>query len=192
MLPFCPPNPRSYALSPALLKLLGIDPQTTATKNERTKGFYHSMQVWENNQPASLLWSVKDLPQDAAGGQEEESSSLSYLGCSIEDAVLTEHLWEELARTKNVSVFSRSQLKNIDWPLDAIDTISTHRGGWVQGSLFTAAPEEQDNTPLPSLHQSIWSHLNLATVPAGSECPKHSNTNRYIRYFTSTTFTYED
>lgn len=163
-----PPNPRSYALSPASLKLLGIDQQTTtgAThNNERMKGFYQSMQVWETNQPASLLWSSKDLPQE----DRAESSSPSYLGCCIEDAVLTQHLWKELSQADNVSVFSKSQLQNIEWPSydDGGGGVSTGGGSWVRGSLVTIGSEQQ-NVP----DQSIRTRLLVAADGANSTIRK--------------------
>jgi len=158
-----PPNPRSYALSPASLKVLGIHPQPTATKNERMTGFYQSMQVWETNQPASLLWSAKDLPQD----DDQVESLPSYLGCCIEDAVLTEHLWKELSQAHNVSVFSKSQLQNVEWP--SADGATTSGGGWVRGSLVTTAGTEQENViPAPSSQQSIRTRLLVAADGANS------------------------
>jgi ubiquinone biosynthesis UbiH/UbiF/VisC/COQ6 family hydroxylase len=87
------PHPRSYAMSPASLRLLGLDANPTNNANTNTNagatqqrlGYYNSMQVWESHQPASLIFQEKDLPEKS-----------SYLGAVVEDGVLQDYLWKEL------------------------------------------------------------------------------------------------
>lgn len=72
-----PPHPRSYALSPASLELLNFH------DNDKM-GYYDSMQVWEEKQPATLLFRASDL-------------HLSHLGAVVEDSILQRFLWKQLA-----------------------------------------------------------------------------------------------
>ena len=53
------PNPRSYALSPQSLNILG-----ERVKSRLPLGYYDSMQVWQANSPATLTFTSKDLDAD--------------------------------------------------------------------------------------------------------------------------------
>ena len=86
------PHPRSYAMSPASLRLLGLDDPTknnaNASSTAKRLGYYNSMQVWESHQPASLIFQEKDLPE-----------TTSYLGAVVEDGVLQDYLCKKLEST---------------------------------------------------------------------------------------------
>lgn len=105
------PNPRSYALSPASLQLLGLHDDTTVeTAVQKRLGHYSSMQVWESNQPASLLFTESDLPPDSG----------SYLGAVVEDAVLQNYLWRELD-SKNVKIWKETTVANVAVPASPLE-----------------------------------------------------------------------
>jgi ubiquinone biosynthesis monooxygenase Coq6 len=106
------PSPRSYALSPASLDILKIRPQS---------GYYDSMQVWEAQQPASILWGANDLQNDS-----------KFLGCCVEDSVLQEHLWNQLGTT--VQTFTETKAESIQWP--------TESDGWVEGTLTPSSSSD--------------------------------------------------
>lgn len=84
-----PPNPRSYALSPFSLQLLGLDRHqqqddaSTSSSFCPRLGFYDSMQIWEAGQPASLLFSAQDI-------------QAIRLGAVVEDATIVQHLWKQI------------------------------------------------------------------------------------------------
>ena len=77
------PHPRSYALSPNSLQILG--------KNVTSRlplGYYDSMQVWQANSPASLTFTSRDLDADP--------SKAPYLGACAEDTPMVSALWNEI------------------------------------------------------------------------------------------------
>ena len=78
------PHPRSYALSPKSLKLLGDD-----TTKDLPLGTYNSMQIWEANSPAMLVFSNHDL---------DDGENNSKLGACVEDTALVSTLQEKLHR----------------------------------------------------------------------------------------------
>ena len=165
--PPSPPHPRSYALSPASLTLLGIDSETIR-QNERMQGLYQSMQVWEANQPASLLWSSRDLPPTSSNNRSRtnrdqtkdqhqgiessiEQDSKKYndecLGCCIEDSVLIEYLWKDLLSNTsgdNVTLFPNSTLQSIEWPRDDDNGENL---GWVRALLVPATTAQSLSKP---------------------------------------------
>lgn len=90
------PHPRSYALSPASLEILGLasfnpEPGEREQQSEKNRmGFYDSMQVWESSQPSFLLFTNQDLTR------ELNAKQLPYLGAVMEDATLQGILWDQL------------------------------------------------------------------------------------------------
>lgn len=104
------PHPRSYAMSPASLKLLGLNDPANAKANENDNvastakrlGYYNSMQVWESHQPASLIFQEKDLPE-----------TTSFLGAVVEDAVLQDYLWRELESEQNCRIWKETTVAEI-------------------------------------------------------------------------------
>jgi ubiquinone biosynthesis UbiH/UbiF/VisC/COQ6 family hydroxylase len=82
------PNPRSYALSPSSLEIVGLlgDGESSADIDRDTTmkgrmGWYDSMQVWEASQPSALVLTSRD-------------AGLDCLGAVVEDSALVESLWD--------------------------------------------------------------------------------------------------
>jgi ubiquinone biosynthesis UbiH/UbiF/VisC/COQ6 family hydroxylase len=117
-----PPHPRSYALSPASLALLGLDRHSS--KNRRV-GFYDSLQIWEAAQPASLIFQASDA---SASGADNDS-----LGAVVEDTTLVQHLRESLEDCRNVRIWEGSRVMALALPASdghapAQVTIATQNG----------------------------------------------------------------
>ena len=74
------PNPRSYALSPKSLNLLGPD-----IVSDLSLGYYDSMQVWEQNSAGMLLFSKADVGSEFLGGCVEDSALVAALWNRISD-----------------------------------------------------------------------------------------------------------
>merc|ERR1719491_2327494 len=89
------PSPRSYALSPRSLTVLG-----PTVESSLPIGYYNSMQVWQDSSPASLTFTTKDLDPDP------NSKRASYLGGCCEDQTLVETLWDELSSASETSTLS--------------------------------------------------------------------------------------
>ena len=97
----CPPSvvphPRSYALSPKSWSLIGDD-----VGSQLRRGDYNSMQIWEANSPAMLVFSNHDLEVN------------SILGACVEDAALLSALHQTL-RPNTV----RTNTKLLDFSVQA-------------------------------------------------------------------------
>ena len=85
------PFPRSYALSPASLELLQFP------LGYPRVGYYQSMQVWEEGQPASLIFTTDDLQHKKHG-----------LGAIVEDSVIVQHLWKVLSESPSLTTIHRN------------------------------------------------------------------------------------
>lgn len=92
-----PPNPRSYALSPFSLQLLGLDHPEASPR----LGFYDSMQIWEAGQPASLMFSSQDIQADR-------------LGAVVEDSTIVQHLWKQIQN--RCVTMDNSMVQSIELP----------------------------------------------------------------------------
>ena len=120
------PHPRSYALSPTSLQLLGLDSNddndtsfTSSRNNKDWIGYYDSMQVWEVQQPATLLLDAK---------RDLSSPHAAYLGAVCEDSFLVRHLWNELTdqqqqqqqqqdpTTNDLHLWTNTHVKSVEWP----------------------------------------------------------------------------
>ena len=134
------------------------------------------MQVWEAQQPATLLWSSRDLPAPTTNSSKNNTTATNdtadddnYLGCCIEDSVLREHLWKEILETNDdssipISVFRNTVLQNIQWPTTAAP-FTADNGAWVRGTLVpTPSSKEGSTTP----HQPIRTRLLVAADGAQS------------------------
>lgn len=99
---FVPPNPRSYALSPFSLQLLGLDNPEASSR----LGFYDSMQIWEAGQPASLIFHAKDIQADR-------------LGAVVEDSTIVQHLWSQIQ--DRCTIIENSTIKSIKLSDDLYD-----------------------------------------------------------------------
>jgi len=93
------PNPRSYALSPRSLEILG-----QAVQSRLPLGYYDSMQVWQDSSPASLIFTTRDLDLDPQKTQ--------YLGGCCEDQSLVSTLWEEIYGS--TEIFLNTTLNSVD------------------------------------------------------------------------------
>jgi ubiquinone biosynthesis UbiH/UbiF/VisC/COQ6 family hydroxylase len=91
--PDTPPHPRSYALSPASLELLGLNPTISRRKSGARLGFYNSLQIWEAAQPASLIFHSSDARHGSSSRMAADDDSL---GAVVEDSFLVQHLREQL------------------------------------------------------------------------------------------------
>lgn len=94
------PSPRSYALSPRSLEILG-----GAVQSRLPIGYYDSMQVWQARSPATLTFTSKDLDPDP--------TKAKYLGGCCEDQSLVSALWEDIEGSTEILLNTR---------LDSIDT----------------------------------------------------------------------
>jgi len=138
------PNPRSYALSPASLELLGLHDNYKDDAVRKRLGFYNSMQVWESHQPASLLFTETDLPE-----------STSHLGAVVEDALLVDCLWTEIAKSE-CRVWKETTVGNIFPPASALDP-------WCQVELQSTAVDGS-----PAVRPKIATKLLVAADGANS------------------------
>lgn len=94
-----PPNPRSYALSPKSLQIVG---GSTLKRISDRVAHYDSMQVWEAQSPAVLMFTKNDLLDyynqtnytDGSGKHD-----YAVLGAVVEDGPLVRALWQELETT---------------------------------------------------------------------------------------------
>lgn len=115
-----PPNPRSYALSLASMKTLGLEKSDIATFG----GPYESMQVWEEGQPAPLIWSaIDDLPRNVNSNED------SMLGACFEDHTLQSFIWNKYDfGSENVSLFTNSTV-------DDVQLNSENPDAWIDASI---------------------------------------------------------
>lgn len=109
------PHPRSYALSPNSLQILGIHKDAAAKGFPRWQGYYESMQVWEQHQAASLILQTSDLMTIKNGDDDDntllERESPLFLGCCVEDSVLREYLLQEIENNlPSVKIFSQTTM----------------------------------------------------------------------------------
>lgn len=108
-----PPNPRSYALSPFSLQLLGLDRDDVSSSSSSTSaspssrlGYYDSMQIWESGQPASLIFHAQDI-------------QAQRLGAVVEDSTIVQHLWGELVQDqRNCRIWENTIVQGIALPRD--------------------------------------------------------------------------
>jgi ubiquinone biosynthesis UbiH/UbiF/VisC/COQ6 family hydroxylase len=120
------PHPRSYALSPNSLKILGDD-----VKSKLDLGYYDSMQVWEAKSPASLTFSSKDLDMDYM--------KEPYLGACVEDEALVEALWKEIQDT--TTIYDNTKIDSINSTGDShgLATVTTSKGDRIETALLIGA-----------------------------------------------------
>ena len=129
------PHPRSYALSPMSLQLLG-----ETTLEELNLGYYTSMQIWQANSPASLTFTTRDLHVDP--------SKAPYLGAVVDDNSIVASLWYQIqdttkcyTNTSLTSINSDSSPSSSDYNSydDSLITVTTNHGQKIQTSLLVGA-----------------------------------------------------
>lgn len=121
------PHPRSYALSPNSLQLLG-----DSVNSRVSLGYYDSMQVWQAKSPASLTFTTRDLDSDP-------SKTPPYLGACVEDGPLVAALWEEIQdKTK---CWTNTTLESMTTMGDAhnLATVTTNQGETIQAAVLVGA-----------------------------------------------------
>lgn len=146
------PHPRAYALSPASMRqLFGGHGLPDERYFPRENGYYTRMQVWEAQQPASIVWTTQDL----APPPEEDHNAFHYLGWCMEDHLLQQYFWKErlqvASAAPNLTIFPSTQLTDIQWP-----ELAT---GWVHGTLSSSSSTAPDGA---SRHRPIRTRLLIA------------------------------
>jgi len=131
-----PPHPRSYALSPKSLSILGRGVQS---KIEPVLGYYDSMQVWQANSPATLTFTSKDIADDPSATPE------LYLGACCEDLPLVSALWEELTDKRDgggvVDCYTNvSKIQSVGTgDVGSLATLTTNDGKKLEAAVLVAA-----------------------------------------------------
>lgn len=146
------PHPRSYALSPNSLHLLGEN-----VSSKLPLGYYESMQVWQANSPASLTFTTRDLHADPG--------KVPYLGACVEDGPLVSALWEEIQDT--TKCWTQTALDSIDNFGDThnLAQVTTKDGKHLQTAVLVGA--DGGNS---------WVRRTLGISRVGTEYDQHALT----------------
>jgi ubiquinone biosynthesis monooxygenase Coq6 len=132
------PHPRSYALSPQSLQILGDTTLQQLQFQHPQLGYYTSMQVWQANSPASLTFSTRDLNVDPL-------LAPPFLGAVVEDAPLVASLWHQLmVPNSQTTCFTNTHLKSIHRPdndeeEDSLVLVTTNQGDTLATALLVGA-----------------------------------------------------
>jgi ubiquinone biosynthesis monooxygenase Coq6 len=119
------PSPRSYALSPQSLTILG-----DAVTSRLPLGYYDSMQVWQADSPATLTFTCNDLDGDL--------ERAPYLGACCEDQPLVATLWENIHG--HVHLMTNTRLQSITaGDTNTLATFTTQDGKIYQTTLLIGA-----------------------------------------------------
>ena len=120
------PHPRSYALSPMSLSLLGEN-----VLSKVPLGYYESMQVWQANSPASLTFTTRDLHPDPG--------KATFLGACAEDDLLVSALWEEIQGS--TKCWTQTTLESIDNLGDShsLAQVTTKNGDEYEAAVLVGA-----------------------------------------------------
>jgi ubiquinone biosynthesis monooxygenase Coq6 len=174
-----PPQPRSYALSPASLQLLGVSPPPNNTSTATTSkdplqsrvGYYSSMQVWEAQQPASLLFQASDRAsyrhrhgKPASSNNNTNNPQLvltndDYLGAVVEDWVLVDALWQQCVNdTEQLVVYPHTTIAHVETPENAASDL-------VRVTLQPSSSSITNTTAPPTV---LSTHLLIAADGARS------------------------
>jgi ubiquinone biosynthesis monooxygenase Coq6 len=119
------PSPRSYALSPRSLQVLG-----ESVRSRLPIGYYDSMQVWQDSSPASLTFTSSDIDADPSKGQ--------YLGGCCEDQALVAALYEDIQGSTEILL--NTKLDSFDvGDSNNLVTIKTTEGSEFKTALLVGA-----------------------------------------------------
>eukprot|EP00535_Pseudo-nitzschia_heimii_P000836 CAMPEP_0197184454 /NCGR_PEP_ID=MMETSP1423-20130617/9910_1 /TAXON_ID=476441 /ORGANISM="Pseudo-nitzschia heimii, Strain UNC1101" /LENGTH=437 /DNA_ID=CAMNT_0042635265 /DNA_START=419 /DNA_END=1732 /DNA_ORIENTATION=+ len=119
------PSPRSYALSPRSLEILG-----EAVQSRLPLGYYDSMQVWQDSSPASLIFTASDLDSDPR--------KVQYLGGCCEDQSLVSILWEEIQGS--TEILPNMRMNSLDvGDRNNLVTVETTKGLRISTALLIGA-----------------------------------------------------
>ena len=119
------PSPRSYALSPRSLEILG-----EAVQSRLPLGYYDSMQVWQACSPATLTFTSKDLDSDPMKAK--------YLGGCCEDQSLVATLWEDIQGSTEILLNTRLESLTIGDSSNLV-TVKTMDGSEFKTALLVGA-----------------------------------------------------
>ena len=119
------PSPRSYALSPRSLEILG-----EAVQSRLPLGYYDSMQVWQDSSPATLTFTSNDLDPDL--------KKVNYLGGCCEDQALVAALWEDIQESTEILLNTRLESADIGDSSNLV-TVKTKEGSEFKTSLLVGA-----------------------------------------------------
>jgi ubiquinone biosynthesis monooxygenase Coq6 len=146
------PHPRSYALSPNSLQLLGDN-----VTSKLSLGYYESMQVWQAKSPASLTFTTRDLHADP--------SKAPFLGACVEDGPLVSALWEEIQ--DSTKCWTQTTLDSIDsvGGTHSLAQVTTKDGKKVQAAVLIGA--DGGNS---------WVRRTLGVSRVGTEYDQHALT----------------
>eukprot|EP00934_Nitzschia_sp_Nitz4_P004746 Nitzschia sp. Nitz4//scaffold31_size150131//72248//73723//NITZ4_002831-RA/size150131-processed-gene-0.110-mRNA-1//1//CDS//3329547668//4736//frame0 len=146
------PHPRSYALSPNSLSVLGEN-----VCNNLPLGYYDAMQVWQANSPASVTFTTRDLNADPL--------KAPYLGACVEDGPLVEALWNEIQA--NTTCFTNTTLESLDTPGDvhSLAKVTTNNGQSLEAAVLVGA--DGGNS---------WIRKTLGVSRIGTEYEQHALT----------------
>ncbi len=119
------PSPRSYALSPRSLEILG-----EAVQSRLPIGYYDSMQVWQAQSPATLTFTSRDLDPDP--------TKVKYLGGCCEDQSLVSTLWGDIQGSTEILL--NTKLNSIDvGDSSNLVRVKTEDGSKFQTALLVGA-----------------------------------------------------
>ena len=119
------PNPRSYALSPKSLEILG-----PSTVEQLQLGYYQSMQVWQAQSPASLTFTNRDLNADPL--------KAPYLGACVEDGPLVAALWSQIE--ENTTCYTNAKVKSLSMGgPDQFARVQLESGEAIKAALVVGA-----------------------------------------------------
>ena len=119
------PSPRSYALSPRSLEVLG-----ESVRSRLPIGYYDSMQVWQDSSPATLTFTTSDLDPDPG--------KVQYLGGCCEDQSLVATLWEDIQGSTEIIVNTTLDSFNIGDSNNLV-TVETKDGSKFKTALLVGA-----------------------------------------------------
>ena len=132
------PHPRSYALSPQSLEVLGIlgSKEASSLAQNVPLGAYDTMQVWEANNPATVRFHTDDLAFD-----ESKLDQPKMLGAVVEDGALVSALWEPLEEHPQTTLSTNTTLKEFKLPAEkeGLVTLETSNGTKLRTRLLVAA-----------------------------------------------------
>lgn len=146
------PHPRSYALSPNSLQILGDN-----VVSKLPLGYYESMQVWQANSPASLTFTIRDLHADPL--------KATYLGACVEDGPLVSALWDEIQGS--TKCWTQTSLSSIDSIGDShsLAQVTTKSGEHIEAAVLVGA--DGGNS---------WVRQTLGIARTGTEYDQHALT----------------
>ena len=119
------PSPRSYALSPRSLEILG-----EPVVSRLPLGYYDSMQVWQDSSPAALTFTSRDLSPDP--------TQAKYLGGCCEDQSLIAALWEDIRDSTEILLDTSLDSINIG-DSNNLATLKTDEGLRLKTAVLVGA-----------------------------------------------------